>query len=195
MPGLAIRKAADLYPGQSKTDPRDAFIIANTARTMPHTQRTVDRNDEVLSALKMLSELDDDIARDCTRTINRLRRVLVQICPSLERVIPGDVIQCPFVLELLIHYGGPTKLKSSGKNRVLTWARNHAKKYPDRLIEDIFRALDAQTVTVPGTAAAEVAIPMLATNITSLKAQRESIAGQVEEILAEFPLGLGLLKS
>lgn len=33
LPGLATRKAADLYPGQAKTDPRDAFIIANTART------------------------------------------------------------------------------------------------------------------------------------------------------------------
>ncbi|CUU67532.1 IS110 family transposase [Corynebacterium variabile] len=193
LPGLAMRKAADLYPGQSKTDPRDAFIIANTARTMPHTLRAVDRNDEVLSALKMLSGLDDDIARDCTRTINRLRSVLVQIYPSLERVLPGDVIQRPFVLELLIHYGGPTKLKKSGKNRVLTWARNHAKKNPDRLIEDIFTALDAQTVTVPGTAAAEVAIPMLATNITALKAQRESIAGQVEEMLDEFPLAQVLM--
>ncbi|WP_130839319.1 IS110 family transposase [Corynebacterium neomassiliense] len=193
LPGLAMRKAADLYPGQAKTHPRDAFIIADTARTMPHTLRAVDRNDEVLSALKMLSGLDDDIARDCTRTINRLRSILVQIYPSLERVLPGDVIQRPFVLELLIHYGGPTKLKKSGKNRVLTWARNHAKKNPDRLVEDIFTALDAQAVTVPGTAAAEVAIPMLATNIKSLKAQRESIAGQVEEMLDQFPLAQVLM--
>lgn len=39
LPGLAMRKAADLYPGRSKTDARDAFIIADTARTMPHTLR------------------------------------------------------------------------------------------------------------------------------------------------------------
>ncbi|MHA6403584.1 IS110 family transposase, partial [Escherichia coli] len=37
LPGLAMRKAADLYPGRAKTDKRDAFIIADTARTMPHT--------------------------------------------------------------------------------------------------------------------------------------------------------------
>lgn len=42
LPGLAMRKAADLYPGRSKTDARDAFIIADTARTMPHTRRAVD---------------------------------------------------------------------------------------------------------------------------------------------------------
>jgi hypothetical protein len=103
LPGLAMRKAADLYPGQAKTDPRDAFIIADTARAMPHTLRVVDRNDEVLSALKMLSGLDDDIARDCTRTINRLRSILVQIYPSLERVFAGEVLQRAFVLDLLIH--------------------------------------------------------------------------------------------
>lgn len=188
LPGLAMRKAADLYPGQAKTDPRDAFIIADTARTMPHTLRVVDRNDEVLSALKMLSGLDDDIARDCTRTINRLRSILVQIYPSLERVFAGEVLQRAFVLDLLIHYGGPTKLKKSGKARVLAWARNHAKKDPEALVDDIFQALGAQTVTVPGTGAAEIAIPMLATNIKSLKAQRESIAGQVEEMLDDFPL-------
>ena len=37
LPGLAMRRIADLHPGEAKTDARDAFIIAETARTMPHT--------------------------------------------------------------------------------------------------------------------------------------------------------------
>src|SRR5699024_6629463 len=49
-PGHA--KAADLYPGRSKTDRRDAFIITDTARAMPHTLRAVDRDDETLSVLR-----------------------------------------------------------------------------------------------------------------------------------------------
>jgi hypothetical protein len=56
LPGLAMRKAADLYPGKSKTDARDAFIIADTARAMPHTLRAVDRDSEVLSEFFKLSE-------------------------------------------------------------------------------------------------------------------------------------------
>ncbi|MGO3034378.1 MAG: IS110 family transposase [Corynebacterium variabile] len=128
--GLAMGQAADLYPGQPKTDPRDVFIIANTARALPHKLRAMDRSDEVLSALKMLSALDDDIARDYSRTRIRLHSILVQIYPSLERVLPGDVIQRPFILDLLIHYDAPTKLKKPGKNRVLTSARNHSNKIP-----------------------------------------------------------------
>ena len=53
LPGL-MGKAADLYPGKSKTDARCAFIIAETARAMPHTLRAVDRDSEVLAALKVL---------------------------------------------------------------------------------------------------------------------------------------------
>jgi hypothetical protein len=41
LPGLAMRKAADLYPGRSKTDVRDALIIADSARTIAHTLRAV----------------------------------------------------------------------------------------------------------------------------------------------------------
>lgn len=90
LPGLAIPKAANTYPEQAKTDRRDTFIIADTARTMPHTLRAVDPNSEVLSTLKMLSSFDDDIPRDCTRTVTRLRSVLTQIHPSLGHVLASS---------------------------------------------------------------------------------------------------------
>jgi hypothetical protein len=35
LPGLAMRRIADLHPGQGKTDARDAYVIADAARTMP----------------------------------------------------------------------------------------------------------------------------------------------------------------
>ena len=164
LPGLAMRKAADLYPGRSKTDARDAFVIADTARTMPHTLRAVDRDNEVLSALKMLAGFDDDIARDCSRTKNRLRSVLTQIHPAFERVFVGEILARTIVLDLLIHYGGPTKIRAAGRARVLKWARNRSRKDPVELIDRIFTALAEQTVTVPGTAAAELVIPQLAAN-------------------------------
>src|SRR5690625_3301787 len=188
LPGLAMRNAAYLYPGRSKTDARDAFIIADTARTMPHTLRAVDRDSEVLSALKMLAGFDDDIARDCTRAKNRLRSVLTQIHPAFERVLVGEILARAIVLDLLIHDGGPTKLAAAGRGRVLKWARNRSRKDPVELIDRIFAALAEQTVTVPGTDAAELVIPQLAANIKALQQQRETIAGQVEGMLDEFPL-------
>ncbi|CAB0487509.1 IS110 family transposase [Corynebacterium diphtheriae] len=115
---------------------------------MPHTLRAVDRNNEVLSALKMLSGFDDDIARDCTRTFNRLRSVLAQIYPSLERVFAGSTLTRTSVLDLLIHYKGPQGLKRAGYHRVLNWIVKQTRKVPTALVDAIFAALKAQTVTV-----------------------------------------------
>jgi hypothetical protein len=35
LPGLSMRRVAYLYPGEAKTDARDAYVIADAARTMP----------------------------------------------------------------------------------------------------------------------------------------------------------------
>jgi len=134
-----MRKATDLYPGRSKTDARDAFIIADTARTMPHTLRAVDRESDLFSALKMLAGFDNDLARECTRAINRLRSLLVQIYPSLERVFTGTILTRPVVWELLIRYHGPEGLKEGAKSGRKRWAKNHARKDPSGLVEQTLR--------------------------------------------------------
>ncbi|SER35705.1 Transposase IS116/IS110/IS902 family protein [Arthrobacter sp. OV608] len=154
LPSLAMRKAADLYPGKSKTDARDAFIIAETARAEPHTLGAVDRDSEVLAALKVLSGFDADLTHECTRSINRLRSLLLQIFPALERVFPGKVLTRSLVPELFIKYAGPTGLRAAGRSNVLRWARNHNRKDPVNLVDAIFTALVEQTITVIGTEAA-----------------------------------------
>ncbi|GAA4043750.1 IS110 family transposase [Arthrobacter methylotrophus] len=193
LPGLAMRKAADLYPGKSKTDARDAFIIADTARSMPHTLRSVDRDSEVLAALKVLSGFDADLTHECTRAINRLRSLLLQIFPALERVFPGTVLTRTLVLELFIKYAGPTGLRAAGRGNVLRWARNHSRKDPAKLIDAVFTALDEQTVTVIGTDAVELVIPRVAAQIKELKEQRAIVAAEVEKLLDDFPLSTVLM--
>lgn len=47
LPGLTMRRIAD-YPGEAKTDARDAAVIADAARTMPHTLRGIELDGEDL---------------------------------------------------------------------------------------------------------------------------------------------------
>ena len=75
-----------------------------------------------------------------------------------------------------------------GYHRMLNWMIKHTRKDPTPLVEEIFVALKAQTVTVPGSDAAELVIPQLAANIKALKEQRNTIAEQVEQMLDDFPL-------
>lgn len=187
LPGLTMRKAADLYPGRSKTDARDAFIIADTARTMPHTLRQVDHDNEVLAGF------DEDLAHEATRALNRIRSLLTQIHPALERVFTGGALSTDLVLDLPITYGGPTGLHQTGRARMLRYARTHSRRDPEALVEKIFTALQEQTVTVPATAAVELVIPRVAGHVKELKAQRATVAREVEAMVEGFPLSSVLM--
>ncbi|MEU1313508.1 IS110 family transposase, partial [Streptomyces tibetensis] len=78
LPGLAMRRIADLYPGEAKTDARDAAVIADAARTMPHTLRSLELTDEITAELTMLVGFDQDLAGEANRTSNRIRGLLTQ---------------------------------------------------------------------------------------------------------------------
>ena len=121
-----MRKAAQLMPGDAKTD----------------TLRAVDRDSEVLASLKVLTGYDDDLARECTRSINRLRSLLVQIHPALERVFSGTRLTNQLSLDLLAQYGGPTGLRRAGAARVHACARRTKHRGVEKLIEEVFTALD-----------------------------------------------------
>ncbi|MEU7764750.1 IS110 family transposase [Nocardia sp. NPDC049190] len=187
LPGLAMRRIADLYPGQAKTDARDAHIIADAARTMPHTLRRVDIGDDTLTELGVLAGFDDDLAGEATRTSNRIRGLLTGIHPALERIL-GPRIAHPAVLEILSRCGGPEGIRGAGRRKLTAIATKHAPRMGTRLVEEILAALPTQTVTVPGTKAAETVLPKLADSLKAVLLQRQQIAADIEEMFADHPL-------
>ena len=73
LPGLSMRRIADLTPGSAKTDAKDAAVIAQAARTMPHTLHAISTSDEEAAALSMLTGFDLDLARQVNQTEGRIR--------------------------------------------------------------------------------------------------------------------------
>jgi transposase len=187
LPGLSMRRAADLYPGEAKTDARDAFVIADTARTMPHTLRSIEVTDETTAELAMLVGFDDDLAGEATRVSNRLRGLLTQIHPSLERVL-GPRIQHKAVLWLLERYGSPAQIRKAGRRQLIDRLRPLAPRMNERLVSDIFHALDEQTVVVPGTNAAATIVPSLAGQLAAVLGQRRTLEAQISDLLEAHPL-------
>ncbi|SOE21828.1 Transposase [Streptomyces sp. OK228] len=179
--GLRVRRRfADLYPGEAQTDARDAFIITDAARAMPHSLRSIDGADEAIAEPEMIVGFDDDLAGEATRIANRLHGLLTQIHPSPERV-PGPRLQHPAVLTLLERFGSPAQIRKAGRRRLVTLLRPKAPRMTERLFEDIFTALDEQTVTVPGTEAAALMVPSLAGSLTAVLDQRKLLAGRIED--------------
>ncbi|MCP2256307.1 Transposase [Prauserella aidingensis] len=187
LPGLAMRRIADLYPGNAKTDARDALVIADAARTLPHTLRAVDIGDETLAELEVLVGYDDDLAGEATRISNRIRGLLTGIHPALERAIGGKITHRA-VLEILTQCGGPAGIRAAGADTVAAIAAEHAPRMHSKLVEAIQAALDEQSVTVPGSTAAETVLPQLAESLKTVLSQRTTLASQVEELLDAHPL-------
>ena len=187
LPGLAMRRIADLYPGTAKTDARDAYVIADAARTLPHTLRRVDVGEDTLAELEVLVGYDDDLAGEATRISNRIRGLLTGIHPALERVL-GPKITHPAALEILSRCGGPAGIAQADRGELTAIATAHAPRIGKKLVASILAALDEQTVTVPGTIAADTVLPRLAENLKSVLQQRKTVAAEVEEMLDAHPL-------
>ena len=143
--------------------------------------------DDALAELEVLVGFDDDLAGEATRLGNRIRGLLTGIHPALERAI-GPKISHPAVLEILSRCGGPTGIRKVGRRRLASIATKHAPRMSEKLVDAILTALDEQTVTVPGTTAADTVLPRLADNLKTVLQQRKQVAEQVEEILDAHPL-------
>ena len=187
LPGTAMRRAAQLLPGSAKTDRRDAHVIAWAALRLPESLRDAGGDDETLAALKLLAGHDEDLAHESTRHINRLRGLLLRTHPAFERVLKGDGITRDTTLALLGRYGGPAGMRTAGIAGVREWARANGLR-AGGIIDDMFKAIGEQTVTVPGTAMAESIIPSIARDVRAIKDRRRGIGAQVEKLLEDHPL-------
>ena len=187
LPGLTMRRVADLHAGSAKTDARDAYIIAETARTMPTALRAIAASDEQIAELAVLAGFDDDLLAQTTATRNRLRGLLTQIHPGVERVL-GTKLHHHGVLDMLSRWPTPHALQTAGRGHVRKRIAKHNPRLADKLTTDIFAALEAQTVVVPGTNAAATIVPMLASQLTDLYTQRADVFAQVDKLVDDHPL-------
>lgn len=154
---------------------------------MPHALRSLRADDEQTAELVMLSGFDEDLAGQINRTSNRIRGLLTQIHPALERAV-GPRLTHPAILDLLQRYPSPQALQAAGRARLANRMRKLAPRIADRLAEDIVAALAEQTVVVTGTAAAAHVLPRLAEQLATLRGQRGEIAEQVEQLVDAHPL-------
>ena len=188
LPGLTMRRVADLYPGNAKTDARDAFIIADTARTLPGTLRAITIEDEQMADLRVLAGLDDDLAGEVTRITNQIRGLLTDIHPALERAI-GPHLDHSVGPAILARFGGPNGLNTANKKSLHALIRKHAQRAHQRIYDAITTALREQHVVVPGSGAADQVLKLRGKQLLDTTTARADLGHQFEQALAVHPFG------
>jgi transposase len=183
LPGLAVERARDAYPGESKTDARDARLIADQARMRPGLGG-LDPSEEDLAELQLLLARRRDLVTDRTRSVNRLRDALLSLFPALERALD---LNNRGALILVRHYQTPAAIRRAGRRAGLSRLSGFLDKRGVKGAEGVARkalaAAKAQSVALPAQGVAGRIVADLAGEVLALK---EGVAALDLEIRNRF---------
>src|SRR5918993_351350 len=175
VPGLSVDRARDAYRGESKTDARDARLIADQAR-MRADLGELKAGEQEIAELQLLLARRRDLVTDQSRTITRLREALVSLFPALERALD---VNGKGPLILLTHYQSPTQLRRAGHKRIATYLRNRGVKGSNNVAHKALGAARSQNVTLPAQEVGAAIVAELAEDILGLKDRLQSIDEEI----------------
>ena len=177
VPGLSVDRARDAYRGESKTDARDARVIADQARMRPGFGELKLREEEI-AELQLLLARRRDLVTDQTRSVTRLREALLSLFPALERALD---LSSKGPLILLTHYQTPAQLRRAGHKRVAAYLRSRSVKGSNKVAHKALAAARAQSVSLPAQEVASRIVAELAKDVFALKERIESIDVEIGE--------------
>jgi transposase len=177
--GLTVDRARDAYRGESKTDERDARLIADQAR-MRGDFPELAPEEGALAELQLLLARRRDLVVDRTRAITRLREALLSLFPALERAL--DLNQ-KGALVLLTRYQSPAKIRRAGHKRLAAYLKGRGVKGADELAKRALAAAKTQSVELPAQEVASRIVAEIAGEVLALK---ERLLALDEEIASRF---------
>ena len=177
VPGLTVDRARDTYRVESKTDARDACVIADQARMWPDLGE-LEPGEEELAELQLLLARRRDLITDQNRVVTRLRETLVSLFPALERALD---VNSKGSLTLLTHYQSPAQLRRAGHKRIASYLRSRGVKGSKNVAQKALNAARSQSVTLPAQELASRIVAELAKDILALKERIKSIDEELEK--------------
>lgn len=184
VPGRTVERMSGAYRGEAKTDARDAYVIAETAR---HRRdfATIDVPAQLAADLALLTAHRQDLVADRVRMINRLRDVLTGVFPALERAF--DYSGHKGALVLLTGYQTPATIRRRGRARLTAWLANRSVRGADTVAATAVQAAEAQHTTLPGEDVAAQIVADLAAQILALDDRLKRIDRQIRETFHSHP--------
>ncbi|MFD3537831.1 IS110 family transposase [Streptomyces sp. NPDC058664] len=147
VPGRTVNRMSGAYRGEGKTDAKDALVIADQAR-MRRDFAPLTTPPELVSTLQLLTNHRADLIADRVRLINRIRDLLVGICPALERAFDYSAAKGPIVM--LTEYQTPAALRRIGVKRLTAWLERRKVRGADTVAAKALEAAQSQTALLPG---------------------------------------------
>ncbi|PZT72274.1 MULTISPECIES: IS110 family transposase [unclassified Streptomyces] len=184
VPGRTVNRMSGAYRGEAKTDARDAYVIAETARHR-NDFAVIDVPAQLAADLALPTAHRSDLVADRVRMINRLRDVLTGVFPALERAF--DYSSQKGALVLLTGYQTPAAIRRRGRARLTAWLANRSVRGADAVAATALEAARAQQTALPGEDVAAQIVADLAAQILALDDRLKRIDKQIRETFRSHP--------
>lgn len=184
VPGRTVNRMSGAYRGEAKTDARDAYVIAETARHR-NDFAALDVPAQLAADLALLTSHRSDLVADRVRMINRLRDVLTGVFPALERAF--DYSSHKGALVLLTGYQTPAAIRRRGRARLTAWLAIRSIRGADAVAATALEAAQAQQTALPGEDVAAQIVADLAAQILALDDRLKRIDKQIRETFRTHP--------
>jgi transposase len=182
--GRMVAAMSAAYVGEGKTDAKDAYVIAETAR-LRRDLAAIDADTDLVRNLAVLTGHRADLIADRVRMINRLRDLVTSVFPGLERAF--DYSSHKGALVLLTGYSSPERIRRVGQTRLASWLRNRNVRGSADVAARAVSAARAQSVVLPGQELTASIIAELAGSILVLDERLKALDARIEETFAEHP--------
>jgi len=184
VPGRTVNRMSGAYRGEAKTDARDAYVIAETARHR-RDLTMIDVPAQLAADLALLTARRTDLVADRVRMINRLRDTLTAVFPALERAF--DHSSQRGALVLLAGYQTPDGLRRTGQARLERWLTKRKVRNAEQVAATAIEAAKAQYTTLPGQAVAAEIVADLAAQLLALDERISRIDKQITAVFRTHP--------
>lgn len=182
--GRVVAAMSAAYAGEGKTDAKDAYVIAETARIRTDLA-VVDTDTDLVRTLGILTGHRADLVADRVRMINRLRDLLTSVFPALEREF--DFASCKGALVLLTGYATPEAIRRMGEARLSRWLRQRrVRGYADLAARAVAAAQSQHTVLAGQDVTASI-VAELAGTVLSQHERLKVLDQQIQDIFAQHP--------
>ena len=172
-----------------KSDPGDAFILADLLRTDGHRFRPLRPPADETRALRALVRGRDDLVTQRVALANQLRALLERFWPGAAAIFAD--VDSSIALAFLARYPTPHSAARLGPKRLAQFLGQHAycgRRSVDELLARLHTAPASQVGEAEAEASGEVVRALVAV-LTPLVAQLQQLSAAVAAALAQHPDG------
>jgi transposase len=186
----AVKASRPRYAAAApKSDPGDAFLLADLLRTDGHRFRALQPLSDATRALRTLVRGRDDLVGQRVAFANQLRALLERFWPGAATIFAD--IDSPIALAFLARYPTPQSAAHLGERRLTQFLRRHSysgRRSAGQLLQRLRTAPVGLAADEESEAGGEVVRALIAV-LQPLVAQIQQLNAAIAALLAQHPDG------